>query len=253
MMARVNRERVLLMGGQRALVMQLAHPSVAAGVHQHSDFPARARERLRRTLDLSLALVYGTEDEADVAARAIRGAHRRVVGTAEGMPYRATDPELLLWVNATLVDTTLVVYERFVRPLSGQDRDRYYSEAVEAGERLGIPRSTQPDDLDAFRGYVDDMLHGGPLRATEAGHRLVQDVLAPPAPLPVRIPAAAFRRLTVALLPERIRSMFRLRATAADRAALAAVGRASRAVLPLVPAALREFARARAASIAPRP
>jgi uncharacterized protein (DUF2236 family) len=71
-MAMVNRERVLLVGGQRALVMQLAHPLVAAGVAEHSDFPARALERLRRTLDLSLALIYGTEQEAETAARSIR-------------------------------------------------------------------------------------------------------------------------------------------------------------------------------------
>ena len=64
MTARVNRERVLLVGGQRALVMQLAHPLVAAGVDQHSNFPARALDRLRRTLDLSLTMVYGSPEEA---------------------------------------------------------------------------------------------------------------------------------------------------------------------------------------------
>jgi uncharacterized protein (DUF2236 family) len=248
-MAEVNRERVLLVGGQRALVMQLAHPLVAAGVDQHSDFPARARQRLRRTLDLSLALIYGSEEEAAAAARAIRGTHRRVVGVAEGTPYRADDPELLLWVNATLVDTALVVYQRFVRPLSGRDRERYYAESVAAAERLGIPRSAQPEDIDAFGRYVEGMLEGGILRATDAGRRLVRDVLAPPVPLLARPPTAAFRRLTVALLPEPIRVTFGLRATAADRVALATVAAVLRAVLPVVPPALREFTRARAVSM----
>src|SRR5918999_4689379 len=128
MMATVNRERVLLVGGQRALVMQLAHPLVAAGVDQHSDFPARALERLRRTLDLSLTLIYGTPVEAEAAAAGIRSVHERVTGTAEGRSYAATDPALLLWVNATLVDTTLIVYERFVRRLSEGERRRYYLE-----------------------------------------------------------------------------------------------------------------------------
>src|ERR687892_786741 len=141
MTATVNRERVLLVGGQRALVMQLAHPLVAAGVAEHSDFPARPMERLRRTLDLSLPLIYGTDAEAEAASAGIRAVHERVTGSAAGRPYAANDPDLLLWVNATLVDTTLLVYERFVRPLPERDRRRYYLETVDAAELFGIPRA----------------------------------------------------------------------------------------------------------------
>jgi uncharacterized protein (DUF2236 family) len=252
MMARVNRERVLLVGGQRALVMQLAHPLVAAGVDQHSDFPARALERLRRTLDLSLTLIYGTPDDAQDAAETIRAVHERISGRTNGAPYRANDPELLLWVNATLIDTTLVVYERFVRRLNEDERRRYYRETVVSAEAFGIPREVIPPDLEAFRGYVDGMLAGGELRETEAGRRLVRDVLRPPLPLPLRLPTAAIRRLTVALLPERIRALFDLRAGPVDRAALAAATTTSRAILPLVPPALRLFSRARAAEVRSR-
>jgi uncharacterized protein (DUF2236 family) len=252
MMARVNRERVLLVGGQRALVMQLAHPLVAAGVDQHSDFPARALERLRRTLDLSLRLIYGTPDDARDAAATIRAVHERISGRADGAPYRANDPELLLWVNATLIDTTLVVYERFVRRLNEDERRRYYRETVASAEAFGIPREVIPSDLEAFRGYVDGMLAGEELRATEAGHRLVRDVLRPPLPLPLRLPTAAIRRLTVALLPERIRAVFDLWAGPVDRAVLAAATATSRAILPLVPPVLRVFSRARAAEVRSR-
>jgi uncharacterized protein (DUF2236 family) len=252
MMARVNRERVLLVGGQRALVMQLAHPLVAAGVDQHSDFPARALERLRRTLDLSLRLIYGTPDDARDAAETIRAVHERISGRADGAPYRADDPDLLLWVNATLIDTTLVVYERFVRRLNEDERRRYYRETVASAEAFGIPSEVIPLDLEAFRGYVDGMLAGGELRATEAGRRLVRDVLRPPLPLPLRFPTAAIRRLTVALLPERIRALFDLRAGPVDRAALAAATTTSRAILPLVPPALRVFSRARTAEVRSR-
>jgi uncharacterized protein (DUF2236 family) len=248
MMARVNRERVLLVGGQRALVMQLAHPMVAAGVDQHSDFPARALDRLRRTLDLSLTLIYGTPDEATRAAEAIRAVHDRISGRADGAAYRANDPALLLWVNGTLIDTTLVVYERFVRRLTEDERRRYYLETVASAEAFGIPQGLIPVDLEGFRAYVDGMLAGAELRATEAGRRLVGDVLRPPLPLPLRLPTAAIRRLTVALLPERIRALFDLRAGPVDRAALAAATTTSRAILPLVPPVLREFSRARAAA-----
>lgn len=247
-MAVVNRERVLLVGGQRALIMQLAHPLVAAGVAEHSDFPARPLERLRRTLDLSLALIYGTEAEAEAASSGIRAVHERVTGTADDRPYAANDPELLLWVNATLVDTTLLVYERFVRPLRERERRRYYLETVDAAELFGIPRAVIPGDLDAFRAYVDRMLEGRELRATPEGRRLVEDVLRPPLPLPFRVPTAAIRLLTLALLPERIREMFGLRAGRRSRAALAAASRASRLVLPILPATVREFSAARLAA-----
>lgn len=247
MMARVNRERVLLVGGQRALVMQLAHPLVAAGVDQHSDFPARALDRLRRTLDLSLTLIYGTPAEARRAAKAIRAVHDRVSGVSDGTAYRANDPGLLLWVNATLIDTTLVVYERFVSRLSEEERRRYYEETVQSAEAFGIPREVTPPDLSAFRAYLEGMLAGGELGATEAGRRLVPDVLRPPLPFPLRLPTAVIRRLTVALLPERIRSMFDLRVGPVDRIGLAAATAASRAVLPLVPPVVRVFSRARAA------
>lgn len=245
-MARVNRERVLLVGGQRALVMQLAHPSVAAGVAQHSDFPARALDRLRRTLDLSLAVIYGSPDEAREATEAIRAVHDRVTGIARGRPYRANDPELLLWVNATLIDTTLVVYQHFVRPLEERDRHRYYRETVDSAELFGIPRSVIPSDLDAFRVYLRSMLEGAELRATEEGHRLVADVLRPPLSLPLRPPTALIRQITLALLPDRIREMFDLRAGQLSRFALRAASRSMRLLLPWLPPAVRDFSRSRA-------
>lgn len=247
-MAEVNRERVLLVGGQRALVMQLAHPLVAAGVDQHSDFPARALGRLRRTLDLSLAMIYGSPDEADAAVRAVRTIHDRVEGQAGGDVYRANDPELLQWVNATLVDTTLLVFERFVRRLSTRERARYYAESVDAAELFGIPRGAIPPDLRSFRRYLRRMLTDGPLRATDAGRRLVRDVLRPPLPIPLRFPAVASRRITVSLLPEEIRQMFGLRHRPADDVVVAAAAKTSRALLRAVPPVIREFARARAGS-----
>jgi uncharacterized protein (DUF2236 family) len=246
--SRINRERVLLMGGQRALVMQLAHPSVAAAVDQHSDFPIRALDRLRRTLDLSLTLIYGRPDEVARATSAIRAIHDRVVGVAEDGAYRANDPRLLLWVNSTLIDTTLVVYQRFVGPLSERALRRYYDETAVSAEAFGIPRRVIPPDLEAFGRYLDEMLHGGELRATAAGRELVQHVLRPPLPLPLRIPTAAIGRLTVALLPAPIRDLFHLRSGRVDRLALSAAGGTSRAVLPLLPSVLRDFSRARAAA-----
>jgi uncharacterized protein (DUF2236 family) len=241
MMARVHRERVLLVGGQRALVMQVAHPKVAAGVAHHSDFPARAMERLRRTLDLTLATVYGTEEEADAAARAIRAVHDRVTGLVDGDRYEANDPALLQWVNATLIDTTLLVYRRFVGPLSRDEEERYYQETREAAVVFGIPADVVPPDLGAFRASVDEVLEGPALRATPEGRRLVDDILRPPLPLRWRLPTEGVRLLTLALLPARVRELFGLRAGPAARLALVTASTASRAMLPVLPRRLREF------------
>src|ERR671919_1745855 len=226
-MRRIHRERVLLVGGQRALVLQLAHPMVAAGVADHSDFPRRALERLQRTLDLTLATVFGTPQEMEVAVASIRRVHERVSGSRAGRPYRATDPRLLLWVNATLIDTTLAVYERFVRPLTEQERSRYYDETLEWTEAFGIPADVVPPDLAAFRTYLGGMLGGGPLRATAVGRELVASVLRPPLPLPLRAATEGVRLITLALLPAPIRRAFGLRAGLRARAALLAATAAS--------------------------
>jgi uncharacterized protein (DUF2236 family) len=245
MMRRIHRERVLLVGGQRALVLQLAHPMVAAGVADHSDFPHRALERLSRTLDLTLATVFGTAAEAEEAIASIRRVHERVRGARGGRSYRATDPHLLLWVNATLIHTTLVVYQRFVRPLKDEERRRYYEETKGFGPLYGIPDDIVPPDLDAFGAYMREMIEGEELRPTDESRRLVRAVLRPPLPLRWRIPTGGVRLVTLGLLPERIREMFGLRAGPAARLALAGSSSASRVLLPLFPERLRVFPIAR--------
>lgn len=244
-MRRIHRERALLAGGGRALVMQLAHPAVAAGVAQHSDFPQGALRRLRRTLDLSLALVYGTAEEAAASAARIRGVHERVRGSVDGASYHAGDPRLLLWVHATLLDSTFVTYERFVRPIPEPVRRRYYEESRDAARMLGIDDEILPPDLDAFRRYVEAMLTGGELRASPDARRLVVGVLRPPLPPPLRPAVEVARLLTLALLPRRILGLFDLRAGPLARGTLAAVSAASRGLLPVLPDRMRTFAASR--------
>src|SRR4051812_46054784 len=120
MIRQVSGEVILLLGGGRALLMQLAHPQVAAGVADHSGFAEDPYGRLRRTLDATYTIVFGTEAEADLVARQLFAVHERVTGP----DYRANDPELLMWVHATLVDTALRVHARFLRPLRPKDAER---------------------------------------------------------------------------------------------------------------------------------
>jgi len=202
---RVNRENVLLLGGGRALLMQLAHPKVAAGVDEHSDFRTQPVRRLRRTIRMTMAIVFGDRDTALAAARAVNQTHAKV----RGRDYRALDPDLLLWVHATLVDSALVTYERFVKPLTTQDREDFFQESKLLGELLGIPRERFPAGYFAFGEYVNAMvaetLEVGPL-ALELG-RLV---LRPPlrlVPGPAMIP---FEVVTAGLLPRSLRERYRL-------------------------------------------
>ena len=110
---RVDGELVLLLGGPRALLMQLAHPLVARGVAEHSGFKADPFARLQRTLDASFAIVFGSDEQSRRAAKSVKAAHR----TVHGDGYDANDPELLLWVHSTLVDTALRIHNRFLRSL----------------------------------------------------------------------------------------------------------------------------------------
>src|SRR2546423_53212 len=166
---RINRENVLLLSGGRALLMQLAHPSVAAGVDQHSDFRARPLRRLRRTVRMTMAMVFGDRETALAAARAVNRVHGRI----RGEDYHALDPELLMWVQATLVDSAIVAYDTFVRPLGTEDRDEFYQESKVIGELLGIPRSQFPRTFAAFESYVRDMLDG-PVKVTERARSLAR-------------------------------------------------------------------------------
>lgn len=203
---RVNRENVLLLGGGRALLMQLAHPSVAAGVDAHSDFRTNPVRRLRRTVGMTMAIIFGDRETAVAAARTVNKAHLRVRG--EG--YRALDPDLLLWVHATLVDSALVTYSTFVQPLSRRESDEFFQESKLVGELLGIPRDDFPEHLDDFDRYVTEMIASGRVAVNDVARSLGRLVLRPRLrllPRPVMIP---FEIVTAGLLPESLREQYRL-------------------------------------------
>src|SRR5260221_7875046 len=158
---RVDRELFLLLGGTAALLMQVAHPLVAAGVERHSDFARDPIGRLRRTLDTTLAVVFAEPAEARAALRRIDRRPGPVRGTAaDGRSYDARDPGLLLWVQATLVLTSLRLYEAVAGPLSARDRDAYWAETKPVAELLGIPLERQPATLADLEAYERSMLAG---------------------------------------------------------------------------------------------
>lgn len=230
---RVNGERVLLLGGGRALLMQLAHPSVAQGVAEHSDFQRDPFARLRGTLDAVFTIVFGTADEASQVAASVRAVHTRVTGPG----YNANDPALLLWVHATLVDTALRMYTRFVGGLSADEAEEYYQQSKLVAALLGCPESAQPADLAEFREYVRSMV--GSLVVGDQARALAREVLHPRAPRVVEPAFEVARQLTVGLLPPPLRAGYGLRWDGPRAAVLDAAARSSRLVLPRLPGFVR--------------
>ncbi|MHB8587714.1 MAG: oxygenase MpaB family protein [Candidatus Dormibacteraceae bacterium] len=203
---RVNRENILLLGGGRALLMQLAHPKVAAGVDEHSDFRAHPIRRLRRTIRMTMAIVFGDRETALAAARGVNQAH----ATVQGRDYRALDPDLLLWVYATLADTALVTYEAFVQRLLPREREEFHQEFKLLGELLGIPRHRFPSTVSDFDVYLEQMVSAGPVRVDARARELAAQVMRPRVrllPGPVMIPLNV---VTTGLLTPALREQYAL-------------------------------------------
>jgi uncharacterized protein (DUF2236 family) len=186
---RLNREALMLLGaGPRALLMQIAHPLVAEGVAQHSDFRRDPWARLRATLRSYLTIVYGTSREARAEIRRLNHFHRDIAGPVRdpevrdrfGGGYQARDPDLSLWVHATLVESTIAVYDAWFEPLDRVRRARYYAETRPIGRAFGIPDERLPADLVAFEDYLDAMLASdGPVHPTPTARDLAGYILRP--------------------------------------------------------------------------
>jgi uncharacterized protein (DUF2236 family) len=231
---RVDKEAVLILGGGRALLMQLAHPLVAKGVAEHSGFEADPWSRLVRTLQAGYTIVFGTRAEAEQTAAAVHAVHERVTGDG----YRANDPELLLWVHSTLTDTALRVHTRFLGALPRREAARYYAESMIVAEMLGVPMQVQPPTLPAFRAYMREMVSS--LQVSDDARRLAHAVLHPTAPWMAEPVFELGRQLTVGLLPRPLREQYGFRWDRPRKAALLAAGVATRQVLPRLPTVLRK-------------
>jgi uncharacterized protein (DUF2236 family) len=216
---RVNAERLALLGWGRAILMQLAHPLVAAGVAEHSTFrggPLAAAWRLHHTVRAMLSLTFGDHAAREATLDTIRGIHRRVHGRlpepagrfAAGTPYSAEDPELLLWVHATLLDSIPLIYGRVVAPLGAADLDAYCADAAGVAVALGARDADVPRTWASLRRYVDDTLASGSIAVSGQARELADAVLAPPIRVLVWPAARVNRLVTVGLLPPQIRRQY---------------------------------------------
>jgi len=254
----VQREMVVALAGPRSLLMQAAHPVAFAGFFEATTMLAEPYPRLERTAKVLSAIAFGTREEADAATRPVRAVHRRVSGTLSepcgrfpaGTRWRANDPDLLLWILATLVDSNLLVYQRYVRRLSRDEQEAYWQDFRLLGKLFGLPNKHAPTDLDAFEDYVAAMLASDDLHVGETARRLaVEIVMRPPVPR-LAVPALELaNQITIGILPPEIRRLYGFRWDPVRAAAVRGGAEyLKRVVVPVLPGRLRTAPSARTAA-----
>ena len=250
---RVNRESFLLLGGGAALLLQLAHPLVAAGVADHSGFRDEPVRRLYRTIRTMQDIIYEDGRTALAAARQVKRVHAGVRGKLReatpafpaGTPYRASDPELLLWVHTTLLATALTTYEQFMPSLEASEREAYYQASKPVARVLGLTDADLPPDFTAFQDYFDGMVRGPLLALTPTSRMLAEQVIHPPISWFPRIAGDALSVATAALLPAEVRDLYGLRWGHRRRFAWRLLRRSLKESIPLMPNLVRAGRHAR--------
>lgn len=253
---KINREIIVIAGWGRAILLQIAHPLIAAAVAEHSSFRAGQFANVKRlwsTIGAMLSLTFGSDDEAiDVAAR-INGIHDRVNGRLDessgphlaGQGYSAHDAALLRWVHATLLDSLPLTYGLLVAPLTAEERDRYCAESTIIEPLLDIPRALLPRDSSQLDAYASEMFASGQIVVSDTARALAREILYPPHwrwlwPLfrPVHL-------ISIGLLPPSIREGYGFAWTTRDARALARWAGALRYFRRGLPRLAREWPAAR--------
>lgn len=237
------REVAIPMGGLRAVLMQIAHPSIAAAGSLSSNFQADFLGRARRTFSSMYQMIFGDLQTALRSSQRVRTLHGRIHGKTAGATaphgvsrlYRANDPALLFWVLATLIDSSVTIYERVIRPLSAGERERYYDDMKKLGMLMGIPDESIPATWADFTRYFDDMVNGTELGVGSAGMTLTHFILNAEWTRKTRLDDI----LAAGLLPPRWREAYRLPWGAAERRRFDWLIRSLRLGLPRLPRLLR--------------
>ncbi len=260
-MRRVQRERAVALAGPRALLMQAAHPLAVAGLLAHSGALDDPYVRLARTAEVMNVITFGPRGEADRLTRRVRAMHRAVSGRlpdtvgafAAGTPYRADDPQLLMWILYTLIDSSIVMYRTYVGRLTADEKAALWEDYKVVGRLFGLGRDQMPDSFDALRHYGREMLAGDTLVVGDWARRRAREiVLEPPVPNLARPLLETVNFITIALLPARIRSQYGFKPLPPPTVRRALVGAGAvyvrRGLLPLLPTHIREVPAARRAA-----
>jgi uncharacterized protein (DUF2236 family) len=242
---RVDREAASFLGAGRALLLQLAHPWVAAAIEHHSDTFADPIARFHRTFGSVFTMVFGRLEQSLEAARRLHRRHATITGTMReaagpfpvGSFYCANSVAALRWVHATLTQTALVAHALVLPPLTREERKRYCAESRVVAALFGIPQSSLPESWCSFSNYIDAMAQSDLLTVTDSARAIAHGLLAgTDARLPVPV---SYRALTAKLLPPRLRQAFALDYGAAERRSAQNFLAWIRRLYPLLPRRLR--------------
>jgi uncharacterized protein (DUF2236 family) len=241
----IDRESAIFLGAGRALLLQLAHPWVAAAIEQHSDTFADPVGRFHRTFSTVFAMVFGTLDQAMSAARRLHCRHASITGRLPwttgpfpaGSTYSANAIAALRWVYATLIETALVAYELVLSPLTAQQRERYYRESQLFAGLFGIPKDCLPQDWTEFSSYFSAMVHSDTLSVSKATRGMARRLITGTG-LWLPVPGS-YQDLTIALLPPPIRKQFGFCVGDVQKKQIDRALALSRQLYPLLPVRLR--------------
>jgi uncharacterized protein (DUF2236 family) len=227
---RLSRETLLGLVVLRALFLQVAHPKVAQGVAEHSDFHRRPFARAVATFQAQQKIVFGSAEESIEALMRIYARHISVKGGAAG-GYEANDPGLLFWVYATLIDSMFYAYRTFLPDLTAAEWARFYEEGKLFGRLIGIPTEIVPRTLADFNAWMQAALAGDEIHVSPAGYEVGRSLL--------RMPVAAAAPLTsfvaAGTLPPRLRTEFGLTWSARRQQIFDQLARAVRFLLRYTP------------------
>jgi uncharacterized protein (DUF2236 family) len=216
---RINAERLMILAWPRAILMQLAHPLVAAGVADHSTFragPVTAARRLHHTIRAMLSLVFGDEVAQSRTIAAIRAIHRRVNGQLRtsvgpypaGTRYSAEDPALLLWVHITLLDSIVLAHDLFIRPLSDAERDEYVAQAAGVAIALGARDDEVPRTWASLTQTMNAAIRSGQIAVGPDARELERAITRLPWPILTFPFAHGLRLLTYGQMPADVRAQY---------------------------------------------
>ena len=137
----------LLLAGSGAILMELLHPSVMAGVFTQSSYRTEPRRRTQSTLGYVLRTTFGNTAAATALIERVKHIHSHIHGVRpDGVKYRALDPELIGWVHTCIPWAVMTAYDRYARPLSVDEKDRYLREQALIGRMGGadwVPESVR--------------------------------------------------------------------------------------------------------------
>lgn len=239
-MWRINRERCGLFFGPAAAILQVAHPRVAQGVHDHSRFRTDTLGRLRRTLQATNRIAFGRRSEAEAMRDQLARVHSRIRGeTADGVPgpktYSADEPDLLLWVLATLIVAAIDGYELVYDPLPTERKKAFYADMIRFGAYFGVDESTCPESWTAFKEYYRSMIEGDLLGGHPICAEVSHGIVHPRDSFAVRSLGFAIDFLPIETLPEPVRSRLGIRSTPWTRSRMNLIRRTAPRWFPRLP------------------